>query len=210
MGVDVFELTTCVMVDGKGRDCLASRADWSPLPLCVQHLREAYLAYAERLQYLTEITPQDRADAGKMVIQPGNYLDERDSVVYYIRIGHFVKIGTTVDMYNRMSTLQPDEILATELGGRDLEVSRHQQFAHIRAPKGREYFYPTDELMAHITEVKARWIEPAVQPKEPTAGHQAGVICPACDLKAIYRAMAHGPACCASCGYVVPDTDAPA
>lgn len=210
IGVDVFELTTCVMVDGKGRDCLGPRAEWSPLPLCVKHLREAYLAYAERLQYLKEITPTDREDAAKMPVQPGSFADDRDCVVYYVRIGHFVKIGTTVDMAGRMSSLQPDEILATELGGYDLETQRHGQFAHVRAPKGREYFYPTDELLAHIAEVKTRWVEPAARPRERKAGHQAGVICPACDLKAVYRRQAHGPANCASCGYVLPDTDEPA
>lgn len=204
----MFELTTCVVVDSNGQDCMAPRADWSPLPICLMHLREAYLIYAEHLQYLPSPTAQDQADVEKMAVIPSDSDGDVEPLVYYVRIGHHVKIGTTRDLYNRMASLQPDEILALEVGGSSLERERHRQFDHIRATKGREYFLPTVELMDHIAEVRGRWVEPEDRPsqKGPTAGHQKGVICPSCDMKAVYLRQINGPTECRYCGYRLPDS----
>ena len=82
-------------------------------------------------------------------------------VVYYIRIGHNIKIGWTTDLKLRMISLMPDEILATEPGPQELERARHQQFAHLRVPPGRERFKPDPELMDHIQMLREHYGQPS-------------------------------------------------
>ncbi|MDP9949138.1 MULTISPECIES: GIY-YIG nuclease family protein [Streptomyces] len=79
-----------------------------------------------------------------------------DGVVYYIRRGAMVKIGTTVDLYRRMSALLPEEVLAVERGSHAKETELHRVFRHLRVPGQREWFYAGRELQAHIEEVLDR------------------------------------------------------
>jgi hypothetical protein len=127
-------------------------------------MRIAYLHYADTLRFHTDPTPEEIADIER---DPGVHalglnLRGRDPVVYYIKIGNHIKIGYTTDLATRMAALQPDHIFGTERGDRDLERQRHEQFAHLRS-KGREYFDPADDLMAHIIEV-------CIRPKESGEG----------------------------------------
>jgi len=81
-----------------------------------------------------------------------------DSVVYYIRRGDHIKIGRTVDFRSRMGKLRPDEVLAVEPGGHEVETARHRQFRehHIAGhPEGIEWFHRGDDLLAHIAELAA-------------------------------------------------------
>lgn len=73
--------------------------------------------------------------------------------VYYIAIRGAIKIGFTTNMRTRMIDLLPDAVLATEPGDRELEAQRHRQFAHLRAPFGREYFSVHPDLLEHIESV---------------------------------------------------------
>lgn len=79
---------------------------------------------------------------------------ERKSIVYYIRRGELIKIGTTVTPQQRFKALMPDEILAFEPGGVDEEAARHRQFAAARVDQRGEYFRPVDALMAHIADLR--------------------------------------------------------
>lgn len=76
---------------------------------------------------------------------------EAGAVVYYLRIGDRIKIGFTTNLAQRVAALRldPDAVLATEPGGRDIEYRRHLQFADERYGR-REDFAPSDRLMAHI------------------------------------------------------------
>ncbi|MER5843186.1 hypothetical protein ABT099_23400 [Streptomyces prasinus] len=78
---------------------------------------------------------------------------DRPTVVYYIRIGRLVKIGTTMDPATRFTDLRPNEILAHEPGGEILEHQRHAQFKALRA-RG-EYFHPGKPLQDHILRLRA-------------------------------------------------------
>lgn len=78
------------------------------------------------------------------------------SVVYYIRRGNIIKIGTTVNLRRRMLTLMPDEILAVEPGDATLEQQRHRQFEAQRVDRQSEYFFPSPDLREHIATVRAR------------------------------------------------------
>src|SRR5690349_15381919 len=59
----------------------------------------------------------------------------RRSIVYYIRRGDLIKIGTTATPQRRFKALMPDEILAFEPGGVDQEAARHRQFHTARVDR---------------------------------------------------------------------------
>lgn len=76
------------------------------------------------------------------------------SVVYYIRFGDRIKIGTTTNLQRRLTALPHDEVLFTEPGSYELEQQRHRQFnRHLIA--GREWFEAHPDLLNFITESKA-------------------------------------------------------
>jgi hypothetical protein len=80
------------------------------------------------------------------------------SIVYYVRRGSLIKIGTTVDPAKRFSTLLPDEILAFEPGSYPEEAARHRQFRHLRC-RG-EHFTMAAELLDRIREIRALYGDP--------------------------------------------------
>lgn len=85
---------------------------------------------------------------------------QHDPVVYYIRRGAMVKIGTTVNMRARMAAHLPEEILAVEPGGYDLEAQRHREFRALAVPGQREWFYAGPVLQQHVTQIRADHGEP--------------------------------------------------
>jgi hypothetical protein len=91
---------------------------------------------------------------------------ERRSIVYYIRRGQLIKIGTTTNPASRFKSLMPDEILAFEPGHVDVERARHQQFHASRVARKSEYFHWTDELATHVAVLRKRHGEP--DPAWPT------------------------------------------
>jgi hypothetical protein len=96
---------------------------------------------------------------------------ERRSIVYFIRRGELIKIGTTTNPVERFKSLMPDEILAFEPGGVDEERARHRQFSASRIAKKGEYFRPTDELNAHIAMMRRQHGDPdAAWPSVQTLG----------------------------------------
>ncbi len=104
--------------------------------------------------------PQPEADAdnswGGIGQQP---------IVYYVRRGDLVKIGTTKRPHQRFAELVPDEVLAWEPGSRAEEQARHAQFARWRLG-GSEYFETNEVLGAHVDEL--RRIHGAPDPGWPT------------------------------------------
>lgn len=104
-------------------------------------------------------------------LKPGTYGDAPGGVVYYIRRGEYVKIGTTTNLRNRMRDLMPDEILAVEPGSYDLESTLHATFAEIRLSPSMEYFRLTEELRRHIDAVVAKHGPPP--PDLPQFGNAA-------------------------------------
>lgn len=79
--------------------------------------------------------------------------------VYYVRCGHLIKIGTTANLTTRFQSVRPNEILALERGGQELETMRHREFLSLRA--GGDYFHPGPALQAHILELRERLGPPA-------------------------------------------------
>ena len=75
-------------------------------------------------------------------------------VVYYIRRGNLIKIGTTMRLRSRLTALMPDEVLALEPGDEITERQRHRQFAALRADPRGEYFFPGAALQEHVSRVR--------------------------------------------------------
>lgn len=87
---------------------------------------------------------------------------KEQALVYYVARGHTIKIGYTTNMRERMASVMPDAVLATEPGDRELESARHRQFGHLRAPIGREYFSVHPDLLTHIEKVLAEHGPPTI------------------------------------------------
>jgi hypothetical protein len=94
----------------------------------------------------------------------------RIDVVYYLRRGSSVKIGTTFNPRQRFAALPHDEVLAFEPGDRGVEQQRHVEFAADRLGTS-EWFELTPRLRAHIAalaagrdpwQVHARWLADAL------------------------------------------------
>lgn len=74
-------------------------------------------------------------------------------VVYYVRFGDRIKIGTSGRPRQRLSAIPHDELLAFEPGDRMLEQKRHLQFAVARLGTS-EWFAATPRLLAHARELR--------------------------------------------------------
>lgn len=66
--------------------------------------------------------------------------------VYFIRLGPYVKIGTTINVRRRLTdlSLQIGHLMATVDGGRPIERQIHQKYAHLST--FGEWFYLRDDL----------------------------------------------------------------
>lgn len=84
----------------------------------------------------------------------------RFEVVYYLRWGDRIKIGTSRNLPGRMQQIWHDELLAVEPGSYDLERKRHGEFAEHRIPNYREWFRAAPNLMFFINNLRATHGEP--------------------------------------------------
>lgn len=168
---------------GRAPDCAAG------LGLCANHLLAAY-DWVARDVGVTDVLPAPCLACGSRlgVRYPSGWLcatcewrvgqvpnsepaPPRVDVVYYLRFGDRVKIGTSANPRGRLVQLRYDELLAFERGGRATEQRRHRQFAEHRFP-GSEWFHAHPELTAHVDSLAAgvedpwaahhRWLSEAI------------------------------------------------
>lgn len=95
----------------------------------------------------------------------------RIDVVYYLRRGEALKIGTSGNPRQRLAAIPHEEVLAFERGDRVLEQRRHREFAAHRLGSS-EWFALSPELLAHVAilgagaldpwNVYARWLSEAI------------------------------------------------
>lgn len=78
--------------------------------------------------------------------------DLTDSVVYYMRTRDLVKIGFSRNIRLRLQALRPEELMATEPGGRTLERVRHREFRDLRYRY--EWFKLAPPLTVHIENLR--------------------------------------------------------
>lgn len=91
-------------------------------------------------------------------------------VVYFLRNGTRVKIGTSRNLRPRIArlALRPDNVMRVEHGGQDYEQSLHARFDEYRVGN-TEWFELRGELAAYLGEPDAQPLELTAQFVEPTA-----------------------------------------
>jgi hypothetical protein len=73
-------------------------------------------------------------------------------VVYYVRFGLYIKIGTSEKLRSRLLNVPHDELMAIEFGGPQLEARRHSQFSVSRHVG--EWFLPSADLISHVERLR--------------------------------------------------------
>lgn len=180
-------VSMCGVVLDNGRDCPNYVIPDSPINLCPDHFEVAYEWIARDRGHEPNRMPALCAICGhhigrqisegwvcehcgyrqgdsrpEHVRQAIERIDWRPAVVYYIRFGDRIKIGTTYSLRRRLSSLPVDELLAIEHGSYDQEAKRHEQFAETRIGS-TEWFHASPELEAHIRRLSAGVEDPWVQ-----------------------------------------------
>jgi hypothetical protein len=150
----------CCIVHDCGRDSPPN----APFPICVKHIGQVM----EFVQY-TSRSPLNAMEVERRNRHARQYLSEERGVVYYVRVGELIKIGTTKQaLHSRLNVLSPDkQVLATEPGGHPTERRRHLQFRHLRT--SGEWFTPAPELWQHIADLREKH-GPPPEPATKAAG----------------------------------------
>jgi T5orf172 domain len=171
-----------------GGSCPRGVPEDAPLALCELHLAVA-AEWAHRSTGVTDLLPSPCRACGAQVgvrypagwicgiceWRVGDVVDDelpppRVDVVYYLRFGDRVKIGTTANPRQRLAAIWHDEVLAFERGDRRVERRRHAQFADDRL--GGEWFQLSPAVREHIAivaagiedpwDAHARWVSAAL------------------------------------------------
>ena len=147
----------CTALTRHGDPCARFGLDDAPFPICLQHA-------AEILRYLNAAA-EDHTDAA---IRAARHVEQADtceplqhipgrgqSVVYYARIGQYIKIGHSRNLIQRMRFYPPDtKLLAIEPGDETLEEQRLAQFRGSLKDR-EEWFAPSVALLEHIKRLSA-------------------------------------------------------
>ena len=164
--------------------CDSAEAAAAPLPLCETHFAVA-ADWSSRTQGVTDLLPSPCLACGSRLgvrypsgwacavcewrhgeVPDSDVAPPRVDVVYYLRNGDRVKIGTTANPRQRFAAIWHEELLAFERGDRRLERRRHEQFAADRFT-GSEWFHLTPAIAEHAGivaggrdpwDVYARWM----------------------------------------------------
>jgi hypothetical protein len=142
------------------------------LQLCTSHLQAA-ADWVARAYGVTDVLPSPCQACGSRlgVRYPSGWLcaicewrvgevpdatiaPPRVDVVYYLRFGERIKIGTSSNPRQRFGAIWHDELLAFERGDRRVEQRRHAQFAELRMQR-TEWFTPGESLLEHIAALRA-------------------------------------------------------
>lgn len=139
----------------RGEICYVSGCDWrasldiDTLPICHQHAWEIAERFTESI-YWRESKRRRQAAQERVEKAEAKRGNREGSVVYYARIGDYIKIGYTTRLRNRLRTLRADQLLAIEPGGSELEAQRHREFAAERIDLRRENFRASQRLLEHV------------------------------------------------------------
>lgn len=166
---------TCMVADRDERLCGQDAAPGAPWPVCVQHALAVYRYVAQRITdtaldvpvLVHSIELDNHGNGGRRQPVRQDVMNGWPAVVYYVRIGDLIKIGTTVDLRTRMGAYPPGaRLLAVEPGGEAVEQSRHRQFGHLHAAR-REWFKPGADLLEHIQGLATAGLPRAPMPRPP-------------------------------------------
>lgn len=149
--------TACTAQREDGSFCDAHTLPDAPFPICLRHASQLYSFLRGRIAEVGD-DPITSVDAIGDLLEQRDRLNVQpppsDPVVYYVRIGELIKIGTTGNLRSRMASYPPTrELLATEPGGVDVEAQRLRRFVQYRE-LGREWFRPGPDLLTHIVSLQ--------------------------------------------------------
>lgn len=153
-------MPNCTAMRANGRFCDRASLPDAPFPVCMRHatlllefIDDRVAERGSALQVAREVMTQDKPD-----VQPPTPLKPTwrgTPVVYYIRVGSYIKVGHSANLAERMRAYPPDaELLAMEPGSRLLESKRLKQFSRYRSA-AREWFEPGPLLLQHIKSLQA-------------------------------------------------------
>lgn len=155
-------MSNCTVQTWDGGTCNAPGHKGLPFPICAAHAAALWRRVNEQMGILAgdEHAAKDGVPltlkARERVARKVNSDGSSKSVVYYLRVGDLIKIGTTVDLRRRLDDYPPNHVvLALERGGTGLETYRLKQFAHLLAAK-REWFTPGEDLIRHINGLRSQ------------------------------------------------------
>ncbi|MFI6103178.1 GIY-YIG nuclease family protein [Streptomyces sp. NPDC051310] len=163
----------------RGEPCRIVVSHSEPFPLCESHYESSGLKEYHfwrlgapeeiRREISDRVVNGIRAALAKEVEEAGykkvdnRYIRaDKNPIVYFIRSGNLVKIGTTIDLIGRMKSFNlPDlVVLATEPGYWKREREIHLQFAELRHE--REWFRLEGPLVDYINGIRAQHGVPAL------------------------------------------------
>lgn len=152
--------TRCTVELAGGAFCDAPSAEDVPFPICGLHAARLFRHVVDRLEGRTAdrlgMLYFDLRERTKRTDEAAHRARAVKPKVYYVQVGEYIKIGYTKRLRERMTQYPPHKrLLATEDGGRDREVERHNQFAGSLA-QGKEWFRPTPDLIDHINQLRAK------------------------------------------------------
>jgi hypothetical protein len=176
----------CLAADGS---CAGDIPVDAPIALCERHLALA-AEWVDREYGIPDLLPSPCRICGSRLgvrypsgwicgvceWRVGEVMDAelpppRIDVVYYVRLGDRVKIGTTSNPRQRFAAIAHEEVLAFERGGRTLEHRRHLEFAADRLGTS-EWFAFSLPIQKHVEAVGggvetawdayARWLSEAI------------------------------------------------
>lgn len=142
-------------------ECRTLATTAEPLRFCPEHEELAAIilgriagsAELREFQELLPMSPDTWSRRKGYKVTPLPPTTDRPSVVYFARRERLIKIGTTVRLRIRMSSLATS-VLATEPGDIVRESQLKNQFNHLLAV-GREWFHPGVDLVAYVNELRA-------------------------------------------------------
>lgn len=157
-------LKLCQITLSNTRDCQRAVPADFPTDVCEMHalmitavMLERGGAAVRRLRSMYTPGYVRRLDTDEQP-KPPMFVDDAPVVVYYVRHGDQVKIGTTHSLVNRLRQIRHDALLAIEPGHYDLEKLRHWQFAENRLDG--EWFALDADLEDHIAHIVEMYGEP--------------------------------------------------
>jgi len=132
------------------------------IPLCEAHLAIAH-SIAEDLISTSQCFDAEAIDGndGLPLAQPApQAAPPIPGIIYYLRIGGFIKIGWTSDLGKRMKSYPPDTALLAAMPGLRTDEQRvHRKFAHLTT-HGREWYPLAPQITEHIERVRLEHGEP--------------------------------------------------
>ena len=157
---DVMAVRRCTAADRNYDFCDQPSLPEAPFPICAHHAAEVYNFLRGRIDDPASRNILDQRSAEAVADYVGRSRQDVEGlgVVYYVKLGKLLKIGTTQGrVWDRMRGYPPHRhLLAAEPGGFELEQQRLDQFKHLRV-SGREWHDIGPDLRAHLAQVRERY-----------------------------------------------------